>query len=430
MAPRNSSTDNTIEERNLPAEDVDRSTTDPVADPIEQEAAQQRPGLLARLPITGRTRTIVEWISVVLAVYVLITAVGVIGSGFQAATGGQAEQIFSFAENPFVGLVIGILGTALTQSSSTTTSIVVGMVAGGLPLETAIPILMGANVGTTMTSTLVALGAAGDRDQFRRAFSAASVHDMFNLLTLLIFFPLEWMFGILERVGTWFAELTTGADGGIIATVFTVFGDAVSAVTDPGAELVENSMTAILPEIWAGIAMIAIGVALILLVIRFISSMLKVLLVGKVESVFHSAIGRGPLSGIFSGLLITVMVQSSSTTTSLAVPLAASGKFSLKQIFPFTVGANVGTTMTALIAAFGFSGVEGTAGMTAAAVHLFYNVFAAILIFSVPFLRRLPITGAQWLGDLGAKNKLYVVAWLAGLFIVIPGLFIGVTVLL
>lgn len=389
----------------------------------------QRPSLMDRLPISGRTRKIVEWLSIVIAVYILITAVSVIGSGFGAATGGQAEQIFTFAQNPVVGLVIGILATVLTQSSSTTTSIVVGMVAGGLPLATAIPILMGANVGTTMTSTLVSLGAAGDRNQFRRAFSAASVHDMYNLLSVAIFFPLEWTFGILDRVGTWFAGITTGSDGGLIATLFTALGDGVSTVTDPGADIVEAGMLAAFPPMWAGIAMILIGVALILLVIKFISNMLKVLLVGNVEKLFHKAIGRGPISGIFSGLLITVMVQSSSTTTSLAVPLAASGKFSLWQIYPFTVGANVGTTMTAVIAAFGFTGGEATAAMTAAAVHLFYNIFSALVIFSLPFLRPIPIRGATWLGKLGAQNKLYVVAWLAGLFVVLPALMIGITAL-
>src|SRR5690625_2513323 len=184
--------------------------------PEDDNTSAQRPGLMDGLPISGKTREVVEWLSVVAAVYVLITAVSLIGSGFGTATGGRAEEIFSFAQNPVIGLVIGILATVLTQSSSTTTSIVVGMVAGGLPLETAIPILMGANVGTTMTSTLVSLGAAGDRNQFRRAFSAASVHDMYNLLSVAIFFPLEWAFGILDRVGTWFAGITTGADGGII----------------------------------------------------------------------------------------------------------------------------------------------------------------------------------------------------------------------
>lgn len=420
------SLDNSTERVVLPAD----TTADDAAQPELDTTPIKRPGLMDRLPITGTARKVVEWFSIAFAVYVLITAVSVIGSGFGAATGGRAEEIFAFAQNPVIGLVIGILATVLTQSSSTTTSIVVGMVAGGLPLATAIPILLGANVGTTMTSTLVSLGAAGDRNQFRRAFSAASVHDMYNLLSLAIFFPLEWSFGILERVGVWFAGITMGSDGGLVATVFTGLGSVVTTLTDPGADLIEASLLAVLPPVWAGIAMIGLGVTLILLVIKFISSMLQVLLVGNVEKMFHRAIGRGPISGIFSGMLITVMVQSSSTTTSLVVPLAASGKFSLWQIYPFTVGANVGTTMTAMIAAFGFSGGEATAAMTAAAVHLFYNIFSALVIFLVPFLRPLPVRGASWLGNLGAKNKLYVVAWLAGLFVVIPGLVIGVSALL
>src|SRR5690625_1003461 len=139
-----------------------------VAPLTEEPDTVQRPSFMDRLPIAGRTRKIVEWVSVVLAVYMLITAVSVIGSGFGAATGGQAEGIFTFAQNPVVGLVIGILATVLTQSSSTTTSIVVGMVAGGLPLATAVPILMCANVGTTMTSTLE-IGRASCRERVQIA---------------------------------------------------------------------------------------------------------------------------------------------------------------------------------------------------------------------------------------------------------------------
>ncbi|MGO1593719.1 MAG: hypothetical protein ACTHW1_05485 [Ancrocorticia sp.] len=402
-------------------------------EPIEAGAVdsdgQPAKSPLAFLPLGGRALKVVEWTAVVLAIYVMITAVSVIGSGFKTATGDQAEQLFSFASNPIIGLVIGIVATALTQSSSTTTSIVVGMVAGGLPIEAAIPMLMGANVGTTMTSTLVSLGAAGNREQFRRAFSAASVHDMYNILSVVIFLPLEMAFGVLEHASQWFASVTTGSDGGVVATVFTSFGSGVTAVTSPGANLIEHVALAVLPSVAAGVIMILLGVALILLVIKFISNMLKSLLVGTAEKVFHNAIGRGPISGIASGLLITVLVQSSSTTTSLTVPLAASGKFTLWQIYPFTVGANVGTTLTAMIAAFGFTGSEGQAAMTAAAVHLLYNIFAATVIFGLPFLRPLPVRGAQWLGNLGAKNKLYVVVWLVGLFVVVPALLVGISLL-
>ncbi|WP_367402730.1 hypothetical protein [Kocuria marina] len=173
--------------------------------------------------------------------------------------------------------------------------------------------------------------------------------------------------------------------------------------------------------------MILVGVALILLVIRMISKLLKLLLVGHAEKIFPSALGRGPVSGILAGLLVTVLVQSSSTTTSLAVPLAASGTFSLRQIFPFTVGANIGTTMTAIIAAFGFSGIERTAGMTAATVHLLYNVFAMAVIMGILLLRPIPVKAAAWLGNLGAENTLYVVIWVLGVFVAIPGVMILLT---
>lgn len=381
------------------------------------------------LPFTGRTQSIVEWLVVAFAIYVLITAVSGIGAGFKMAAGDQAGELFQFAANPFVGLLVGILATVLTQSSSTTTAITVGMVAGGLPIGIAVPILLGANIGTTVTSTLVSLGMARDRRVFERAFGAASVHDMYNLLSVLIFLPLELMFGILERSSGWLAGVTGGSDGGPIAAVFTAIGAGVKAFTDPGVDVLKWGVSP-LAEVWAGIVLILLGVVLILAVIDLIGKMLKVLMVGRAEKIFHTAVGRGPLSGIASGTLITVMVQSSSTTTSLAVPLVGSGKFSVKQIFPFTIGANIGTTLTALIAAFAFTGVEGEAALQAAYVHVLYNLFCATVIFGLPFLRPLPVAAALWLARLGAANKLYVVAWVLGVFLVIPGLLLLVSVLL
>lgn len=384
---------------------------------------------LAWLKLPRPLKQIVDWLAVVVAVWVLITAVSAIGGGFKLATGDQADQLFQFAANPIVGLMIGVLATVLTQSSSTTTSITVGMVAGGLPIEIAIPVLFGANIGTTVTSTLVSFGMAGDREMFRRAFAAASVHDMYNILALLIFFPLELMFGVLQTSSNWLSHQLAGSDGGPVAAVFAFLGDMVSYATDPGADLLEWTVSA-LPPVAAGLILIAVGVALILAVIGFIGAMLKGLLIGTAERIFHTAIGRGPLSGVFSGMLVTVLVQSSSTTTSLAVPLAASGKFTLRQLFAFVVGANIGTCVTALIAAFAFSGGEGRLALQAAFVHLLYNVFAAVLVLCLPGLNRVPVWAAQKLADLGARNKLYVVAWVLGIFVVIPGVLILVTVVL
>lgn len=396
---------------------------------IDQDEAAQLRSPLERFGLSGKALEYGNWIAVAVGIYILITAVNVIGDGFKSATGGQAEELFAFAENPLIALMIGVLATGLIQSSSTTTSIVVGLAAGGLPMEICIPMLMGANIGTTLTSTLVSLGMVRDKESFRRGFAAASVHDMFNLFAVVIFLPLEMLTGILEKSSGWLSEQMAGSDGGIVAVIFGGIGAGVTAVTEPLADLI-GMLAEWIPQPWGGILLIFIGIGLILSVINFIGSLLKVVMVGRAKQVLHSAIGRGPITGIFSGMLITIMVQSSSTTTALVVPLAGSGTFSVKQIYPFTLGANIGTTVTALIAAFAFSGVEAQFALQAALVHLLFNLLATALIFGVPFLRVIPLGGAALLGELGARNKLFVVAWVLGVFVVVPAVLIFLTVVL
>ncbi len=374
-------------------------------------------GLHSRL--TPRTVSVLNWLIVAASVYVLITAVNVIGSGFSIAAGDQAAVLFSFAANPVVGLMIGVVATALTQSSSTTTSVTVGLVAGGLPLSIAVPIILGANIGTTLTNTLVSLGMVRDKEQFRRGFAAATVHDFFNLLAVLIFLPLEIAFGLLERMATAAAGVLSGAEAGILASIFGGIGTGVKAATTPLADLIGFSLSW-LPGAWAGVAMIIVAIALILAVINLIGRKLKALLVGRAQRVLNAAIGRGPVTSIGSGALVTVMVQSSSTTTALMVPLAGSGALSLRQIYPFTLGANIGTTITALIAAFAFDGALGVIALTAALVHLFFNLLGTAVIYGLPGIREIPLKGAEWLSGLAADRKLAAFAWVLGVFVALP----------
>lgn len=391
---------------------IDASPTFPAPSPLAQ-----RPGIFRGL--SPKTRSVLNWLIVAACVYVLITAVNVIGSGFSLAVGGQAEQLFGFASNPLVGLMIGVSATALMQSSSTTTAITVGLVAGGLPLEIAVPIILGANIGTTVTNTLVSFGMVRDREQFRRGFAAATVHDFFNLMAVVIFLPLEMMFGILQRSATAAAGVLSGADAGFVAEIFNGVGSVVKGATTPLAGLI-GSGAGLLPDVWAGVAMIVVGMLLILAVINLIGRMLKALLVGRAERILHAAMDRGPLSSIGSGFLVTAMVQSSTTATSLMVPLAGSGALTLRQIYPFTLGANIGTTLTALMAAFAFDGELATIALTAGLVHFFYNVLSVALIYGLPVLRQLPILGAQWLAELATARKSYAVAWVLGVFILLP----------
>ena len=103
------------------------------------------------------------WLGVISYIYLLLVAVGTITAGFQWAVGGAgtAADLFRYADNPFMALVIGAFATALVQSSSTVTSVIVALVAAGLPVATAIPMVMGANVGTTGDEHLGEHGSRG-----------------------------------------------------------------------------------------------------------------------------------------------------------------------------------------------------------------------------------------------------------------------------
>lgn len=364
-----------------------------------------------------------QWLAVAGLVYLLICAVGMIGSGFKAATGDHAKELFAFASNPFAGLVVGTVATALIQSSSTVTSIIVGLVAGGLPVSVAVPMIMGANIGTSITNTIVSLGHVREKKEFARAFSAATVHDFFNLLSVVIFLPLEIAFGFLEKIGSFLSAPFYGGEAASMKSL-----NFVKAATGPVVNTAKETLLPLGDQV-GGILLIVLGIVLIFVSITLVGKLLKKLMVGKAREIMHTAIGRGPLSGIFSGSLVTVLVQSSSTTTSLMVPLAGSGAFGLKQIYPFTLGANIGTCVTAVLAATAVTG-NGEAALQIAFIHLTYNVLGVLFIYGIPFLRFVPVKSAEWLGATAAENKMVALMYILGVFFVAPGLCLTITSLI
>lgn len=364
------------------------------------------------------------WLTVIALVYLLLAAVGAIGDGFKSATADNATDLFAFATNPLIALMIGIVATSLIQSSSTVTSIVVGMVAGGLPLAIAIPMVMGANIGTSLTSTIVSLGHIRHGEEFRRAFAAATVHDSFNLLAVAILLPIEVLFHPLQRL----AEASVGL---LLTDTNLSMKDVnfMKQILAPANDLLALGPS-LLPGVWSGIALILLGISLILFVVTAIGKVLRQLMVGRAKAIMHAAVGRGPFSGLLSGGIITVAVQSSSTTTALIVPLAGTGVFTLRQIYPFTLGSNVGTTVTALLAATAISGPMATFALQIALIHLYFNLLAIALIYGLPFLREVPPFIAEGLATLAQRNKLYVVAYILGVFFVLPLLMLGASQLL
>lgn len=360
------------------------------------------------------------WVGVVGLVYLLLVGVGTIGEGFRWVSGGDegAVAIFSFATNPVVGVILGILATALVQSSSTVTSVIVGLVAGGVPVSIAVPMIMGANMGTTITNTIVSLGNLKEIQSFKKSFQAATVHDFFNLYSIFIFLPIEIMFSPLERiagtVSTWFV----GAGSASVKEL-----NFLGAITKPASGAITDAL-GMFPVV-GGYLAIAIGIAIVIGSVLYLGQMLRAVMIGKAKDIIQLAIGHNRLAGVGSGTAITVLVQSSSTTTSLIVPLAGAGVLSLKQVFPFTMGANIGTCITALLAATAVSGPNEVFALQIALVHLLYNVLGVLVFLYTPWLRDLPIRSALWLGDLTERSRGYALAYLFGVFFVLPGTVLG-----
>lgn len=350
----------------------------------------------------------------------LIVAIGIIGDGFKGLGKDAAQGLFDFATNPFIGLFVGILATAIIQSSSTTTTLVVTAVgAGALPVEVAVPMIMGANVGTSVTNTLASLGHIGHKDEFRRAFAASTVHDFFNLLAVIVLLPLELFFQPIQRSAAWLADALYG-------TVLPEPGNAdlIGALTKPAINLL--GMNGIMGSLQGGVLSasltIALGIAAIFMAVRWLGKILQILMVGKAKTILEKSVGGHPATAMAAGVGVTALVQSSSVTTSVMVPFAGSGALTTKQIYPLTLGANVGTTITALIAAMAVTGQGAALALEIALVHVLFNVFGIVLIYVLPFLRNIPLVCAEFLAKVATEHKSLALAWVVTVFLAIPAL--------
>jgi sodium-dependent phosphate cotransporter len=144
------------------------------------------------------------------------------------------------------------------------------------------------------------------------------------------------------------------------------------------------------------------------------------LMIGRAQEILKSTLGRGPITGISSGAIMTILVQSSSTTTSLLVPLVGNGIVTARSIYPFTLGANIGTCITALIAALAIVGPNSQLALQIAFVHLAYNLLAVVVIYGIALLREWPPKLSYQLSLKVAERKVYGLAYIIGVFFLVP----------
>ena len=320
--------------------------------------------------------------------------------------------IVEYTQKPINGLFIGILATAITQSSSLTTSIVVGLVATGFfsDIRTAVPIIIGTNIGTSVTSSIVSLAHIGQKDEFPKAFSAGTLHDFFNVIAILIILPLELYFGILSNTATFLYDS--------LFTNVNVASNVESSKWSLSAIL--KSISYFLYNILWSNAAISLILAFIMLFfsLRNLSTILKTIVFnGDKKERFQQRMFGSSLGTLFWGIGLTAFVQSSSITTALTVPLVATNVISLRKAFPFIMGANIGTTLTALIASLS---TPNEASITIALCHVLYNSAAVFIFMLVPLIQSIPISLSTKLGQLVNYRKWYGFAYVGGLFFGIP----------
>jgi solute carrier family 34 (sodium-dependent phosphate cotransporter) len=347
-----------------------------------------------------------------LVLFAFFVSIELLAASIRLFGSGLAQSLFNLTSNPLVALFIGICATSLMQSSSATTSMVVAMVASGsLEFTLAVPIMMGANIGTSVTNTLVSIGHIRSRIEFRRAFGASTVHDMFNLLAVLMFFPIEVLTGWLDRAGLAVAVFFENLQG---FAAISPIQKTIKPVVEQILELLRLTLDS--KAGWNPVAWFGLGLAVLLLFgsISQLTRVLKLLFMGKAEGWFQTRLFDQPFKAMLLGLVLTALVQSSSITTSLIVPLAGAGLLNLQQVFPYTLGANVGTTVTALLASLA---TANPFALAIAIVHLIFNLAGTLLIWPI---RALPIWLADQLARAAARRRWIPLVYVLVLFFLMP----------
>jgi sodium-dependent phosphate cotransporter len=318
--------------------------------------------------------------------WVFFFSIELMSEAFRMAGRGFAEQLINTASDPVAGLLLGFLATSLIQSSSTTTTIVVGLVASeALTIPLAIPIIMGANIGTTTTNTIVSIGHVTRPREFERAFAASTVHDFFNLLAALTLLPIEILFHPVERMAQFLEEIFAGAGGLGLAS-------PLKALVGP---LVEPLAGAVPHEI----PLVAIALVLLFVSLNQMMRVMRGAVLERMSGLFDRVLFRNDAASFTLGVVMTASVQSSSATTSLIVPLAGTGVLSLRQVFPYTLGANIGTTITAILASFA---TGSPAAVTIAFAHLSFNILGISIFYP---LRALPLGMATAVAAYAVRTK-------------------------
>ncbi|KAL8570992.1 hypothetical protein ACOMHN_037852 [Nucella lapillus] len=448
--------------------------------------------------VTSILKAVTKLLGVILLLYVFICSLDLLSNAFRLLGGKTAGSVFQdskLLQNPITGLMIGVMATVILQSSSTSTSIVITMVSSGiLEVRPAIPIVMGANIGTTVTNTLVSLAHSTNPKEFRRAFSGATVHDCFNWLTVILLLPVEYFTGYLyyltleivqslnlegmrtkkqdllkkltkpltkrivqvdKKVITAVAE-GKGKPEDRLLKVFCTFNTTETVVMvnktlpDGNVTLVNETLQESTPvevcdsllsrldlgDSTSGLLLFIFSLLLLSGCLYLMVKVLHSLLGSQVARMAKKTINAnfpGPFAcltdyfALIVGAGMTILVQSSSVFTSALTPLVGVGCLKLERMYPLTLGSNIGTTGTGILAALASSSSTIQLALQLALCHLFFNITGILLFFPIPATRRVPLRLARFLGRTTARYRWFAVFYLLLMYILFPGFFMALS---
>lgn len=351
-------------------------------------------------------KPIIVSVLLVLVVCIFLVSLSLISMNSKVLGTDLIYQINSATANPFIGLFIGLLATAILQSSSTTTSITVALVASGtISLNNAIPIVLGANVGTTITSFVASLSHITKKSEFRKATSTAAIHSLFNIFTVLLIFPIQYYTNFLGIVSSKISGFIL-EEGPLSIFHFSLIKNSISSIS--------NTVDSLMPL--SGIPALVLSFVFLYLSIICITFLIKSVWIEGTKKKLEKLIFSSSLKSLGWGALLTAIMQSSSLICSLIVPIVATGKTTIKKALPLILGANIGTTVTALIAAFSAS----EAALSIAIVHLLFNLIGVLAVFVFPKVNDMILYLSRKLGQATVKNRLIGLAYMILVFFMIP----------
>jgi sodium-dependent phosphate cotransporter len=355
-----------------------------------------------RMRKVTRNERIKNGVGLVLLLYAFVVAIETITHA-SLALAPDLNKFFVSGMNPIKAIATGWFTTIIVQSSGAVGSITAALAANEiLILSTAVFILIGASLGTTIKALLISvITVSQKRRDFRHGFEIGLCYSIYSALLVGIVFILEFFFGFFSKTSL---------------SIASKIGDRVSLQGFPNIlDIFTRPVTNILYGNFNNIILILLGLAILVLTLRFLGKTVIGVLGG--EDPARSFINRhfnSKLKTYFLGAILTAIVFSSSITIGLLVPLAVARLINLKKAIPFILGADLGTSTDVLLASIVIGNVNALA--TFVAFALFAIVGALIFLPNTEFLWKLTKNTSKKVFRISRKKALYFLI----AFILIP----------